>query len=217
MAIAGIPLDKRGPYTYLIGWRALDLWYYGVRYAQGCDPSELWTSYFTSSKRIPILRSLHGEPDVVEVRQIFANPLKATAWESRVLKRMGAVQSKRWINLARGSVEFNTSSSEVRLAISRAKKGHVQSKETRDKISKSRSGKPMPTSAKISISKANKGKVLSSATRTKISDSRLGIVFSEETKEKMRAARTGKKDSAATIEKRKATLAARRASCQFQA
>lgn len=217
MAIAGTPLDTSIPYTYLIGWSALDLWYYGVRYAQGCNPEELWVSYFTSSKRIPDLRSLHGEPDVVEIRQVFANSLKATAWESRVLKRMGAVQSKRWINLARGGAKFNSTSAEVRLAISRAKMGYIQSKETRDKISKSRSGIPMPPSAKILISAANKGKVLSSETRIKISTSRLGMVFSDETKERMRIARTGRKDSVATIEKRKATLSARRAACQFQA
>lgn len=37
-------------YTYLIGWSEYDIWYYGVRYAKGCNPADLWVKYFTSSK-----------------------------------------------------------------------------------------------------------------------------------------------------------------------
>lgn len=37
------------PFTYLIGWSKYDKWYYGVRFAKGCNPDDLWNTYFTSS------------------------------------------------------------------------------------------------------------------------------------------------------------------------
>ena len=36
-------------YTYLIGWPDHNKWYYGVRYAKGSDPADLWNPYTTSS------------------------------------------------------------------------------------------------------------------------------------------------------------------------
>lgn len=41
------------PYTYLIGWSKLNWWYYGAEFAKIkkiANPSNLWTTYFTSSK-----------------------------------------------------------------------------------------------------------------------------------------------------------------------
>ena len=40
------------PYTYLIGWKEKNLWYYGVRYSKDCDTNDLWESYYTSSKYV---------------------------------------------------------------------------------------------------------------------------------------------------------------------
>ena len=37
------------PFTYLIGWKNLNKYYYGVRYADNSTPSDLWTVYFSSS------------------------------------------------------------------------------------------------------------------------------------------------------------------------
>lgn len=37
------------PYTYLVGWSQLNKFYYGVRFAKNCTPSDLFTTYFTSS------------------------------------------------------------------------------------------------------------------------------------------------------------------------
>ena len=86
------------PYTYLIGWSQHDRWYYGVRYAKGCHPSELWTNYFTSSKYVKMYRDMYGEPDVIEVRRTFSDTMKAMEWENRVLRRMKVVEDVRWIN-----------------------------------------------------------------------------------------------------------------------
>jgi len=40
------------PYTYLIGWTSTNKYYYGVRFAKNCNPSELFITYFTSSKHV---------------------------------------------------------------------------------------------------------------------------------------------------------------------
>jgi hypothetical protein len=85
-------------YTYLIGWSDLDKWYYGVRYARDCHVSELWTTYFTSSSHVHKFMSEHGQPDVVLIRQTFTDPGLARRWESKVLRRIGAVHSSKWLN-----------------------------------------------------------------------------------------------------------------------
>ena len=94
------------PYTYLIGWTAQDKWYYGVRYAKSCDPSDIWVKYFTSSRAVSEFRALYGEPDVVEVRRCFDSTAAALTWEDRVLRRMDAVRCNRWINMANGGKQF---------------------------------------------------------------------------------------------------------------
>ncbi|WP_343545695.1 hypothetical protein [Sphingomonas paucimobilis] len=55
------------PFIYLIGWTELNAWYVGCRYAAKCSPSDLWTTYFTSSKVVSEIRDSFGEPDVVEI------------------------------------------------------------------------------------------------------------------------------------------------------
>ena len=62
----------RTPYTYLIGWIDVDLWYYGRRTAEGCHPEELFISYFTSSKVVYDIRSEFGEPDVIRTHKFFS-------------------------------------------------------------------------------------------------------------------------------------------------
>ena len=86
------------PFTYLIGWSKLDKWYYGVKYAKGTQPNDLWNTYFTSSKYVKQLRENHGEPDVIQIRKTFDNQEKARDWESIVLKRMRVRIDERFLN-----------------------------------------------------------------------------------------------------------------------
>lgn len=102
------------PYTYLIGWKELNKWYYGVRFAKDCHPTEFWVSYHTSSKDVKVFREQFGEPDVVEIRRVFEpRPNTYTSddarlWEHKVLRRIKAVRKKEWVNKGNGGVEFNT-------------------------------------------------------------------------------------------------------------
>lgn len=101
------------PYCYLIGWSWLDIWYYGRRTAENCHPNEFWISYFTSSDVVTSFRSTFGEPDIIQIRRTFTDPdyhirvHKCAAWEDKVLERIGAVKSDRWLNNHNGGKKFN--------------------------------------------------------------------------------------------------------------
>lgn len=90
--------NKMKPYTYLIGWPDQDTWYYGVRYAKGCDPTDLWNPYTTSSNHVKQFVQQHGAPPVRTIRKVFENTSSARRWEERVLKRMRVVEDSKWLN-----------------------------------------------------------------------------------------------------------------------
>jgi hypothetical protein len=94
------------PYTYLVGWSSINKWYYGVRFAKNCQPADLWTTYFTSSKYVALLRETHGEPDIIQIRKTFTDAKSARAWEHTVLRRTRAVNNSSWINRHDGHHSF---------------------------------------------------------------------------------------------------------------
>lgn len=91
-------MTEHTPFTYLIGWANLNKFYYGVRYAKGCSPKDLWTTYFTSSKLVDDMRSEYGEPDIVQVRRVFDSREKAVLWEAEVLSRLKVLEDSKWLN-----------------------------------------------------------------------------------------------------------------------
>lgn len=86
------------PYTYLIGWPEHNKWYYGVRFGKNCHPKDLWNSYKTSSKYVKAFLSMHGDPNIIEVRRTFGNSIDAKLWEEKVLRRMKVVQRTDFLN-----------------------------------------------------------------------------------------------------------------------
>ncbi len=86
------------PYTYLLGWPQHNTWYYGVRYANGCDPSDFWNPYTTSSRHVKEFVAKHGDPSIKIIRKTFDDAKSARLWENRVLKRMKVVKDERWLN-----------------------------------------------------------------------------------------------------------------------
>lgn len=103
--------NDRVPYTYLIGWSSLDIWYYGRRTGLGCHPSEFWVKYFTSSNDVRDFRNKHGEPDVIQIRKTFNKNNTVTdciKHEVAVIRRIKAVQKTNWLNKGNAGVEFST-------------------------------------------------------------------------------------------------------------
>ena len=97
------------PYTYLIGWSNLDLYYYGRRTARGCNPSDLFESYFTSSDEVESYISEYGRPDIVQLRRTFDTVEKCCRWECAVLRRLDAKNNDRFLNKTNGDSEWTYS------------------------------------------------------------------------------------------------------------
>ena len=151
------------PYTYFIGWPEHNKFYYGVRYAKkekclyesGCHPDEFWVTYHTTSEVVDDFRKKHGEPSIIEVRRTFKTSEEATQWEGKVLKRLKAPASTKWLNKSGGG---GCHTPETAAKISKALKGRKFSKEHRQKLSEVNKGKKGHPNQKAAVSKALKGK-----------------------------------------------------------
>lgn len=87
------------PYTYFIIHKPSKLKYYGVRFAKGCNPKDLWKTYWTSSKYVKALIQKDGpESFFVEIRKKFADVSLARNWEHRVLKKLNVVNREDFLN-----------------------------------------------------------------------------------------------------------------------
>lgn len=128
-------------YTYLIGWSKLDTWYYGVRYAKGSKPSELWRTYFTSSEYVKDFRKEHGEPDIIEIRKIFSNKEKAILWENKVLKRMDVIHNEKWLNKTNNQAIRDGSKRVYGEPWNKGKRGFKRTKESIEKQKETITGK----------------------------------------------------------------------------
>lgn len=103
------------PYTYLIGWSNLDTYYYGRRTAQGCNPRDLWVTYFTSSPSVHQFVTDNGPPDIIQVRQIYDLNLtlqekitKCVLWENKFLERVNAASNPKFLNKSNGDSKFDS-------------------------------------------------------------------------------------------------------------
>lgn len=180
-------MAQHSPYTYLIGWTKHDLWYYGVQYNSKARPENLWTTYFTSSKIVKTTREKYGEPDVIEVRKVFSNKDNARLWEHKVLRRIGARKSKRWLNQTDNLHHYPRSPK------SPWNKGKKLSIEQKEKIRDSLKGRTLSDEhrAKMSAAQQKRDKSISDETRLKMRNSKVGKNTTSETKEKMRIAKLG--------------------------
>lgn len=201
------------PYTYLLGWSSLNVYYYGVEYGQKtkvANPQNLWTSYFTSSKQVKQFRELHGEPDLVEVRKVFDDPKKGVEWENKVLRRMNVLQKPdKWLNRnIAGVVVMNEDTASK---ISSTTKGRMPkvprwkqprrpesraASSTRMKFNNpSKTGEGRQNQSRIMKSKPGlfTGKQHSEETRKAWSEKRKGVKRSKESIEKQKITNKGKR------------------------
>lgn len=176
------------PYTYLVGWSKLRVFYYGSRYSKRAHPSDLWVTYFTSSKYVAKFRQEHGEPDIIEVRKTFNDPKLALTWELRVLRRMGVVKRNDFLNKTdrHGIRSVGAPLSENhRRNISKGLQGKVKiSADQRTKIAESNATRQVTD--KVRVAMANTAKL--EVTRNAVAMSNRKRIISDETRAKLSAA-----------------------------
>lgn len=166
------------PYTYLLKHLSTNTFYYGCRYAKGCNPSDFWVKYYTSSKYVKALVEENGKDSFeFEIRQTFDDVNKCREWESRVLKRLKVASREDFIN------KTDNRAIDPLCAIKGSEKRQVSSKsrEASRKTGKANKGKKRTLEQREIISESLKGN-----TR------KLGIKESEESREKKRQMRLGK-------------------------
>lgn len=87
-------------YTYCLHHEPTGKKYYGVRWANRCEPEQdLWVQYFSSSKEVWGLIKTHGRDSFIpEVRKTFSTKQEALAYEQAVLKRLKVWKNPNWLN-----------------------------------------------------------------------------------------------------------------------
>lgn len=74
------------PFVYKVTNKTTGFFYYGSRYAKRCSPSDLWVTYFTSSKRIHALIEQYGKEDwILEIIEVFHSGEDAAKREVELL------------------------------------------------------------------------------------------------------------------------------------
>lgn len=174
------------PYTYLIGWTAQRKFYYGVRYAKNCKPEDLWSKYFTSSKEVAAMKTIYGDPDVIQIRKVFLTKERARLWENKVLRRLKVVSREDFLN------KNDAPAPPIN--------NRVMTDTTKNKISAVHRGKPKSEEHKQKIREARakqintrKGIRATEETKQKIREARAKQTITPETRDKMSASRKGEK------------------------
>jgi hypothetical protein len=90
------------PFTYIISWSNHKKFYYGTKYAQGCQPSDLWESYFTSSEYVEDFRKENGEPDIIRIHRTFIDAESCVAFEHKYLTKIDAKNNPLFLNKHNG-------------------------------------------------------------------------------------------------------------------
>ena len=191
---------KTIPFTYLIKHISTNKYYYGVRFKKGCHPNDLWTKYFTSSKKVKYLIKKYGKKSFkFEIRRTFKKVQQAINWENKVLKKMKVIYKDNFLNLTDNKC-INPK------YLSKINKGKnnpwYNKKHTKESIEKIRLASLNRRHTKESIEKirlANIGKKLSKKIKEKIrlavigNTNRIGKKHSKETIKKLRLLSLGNK------------------------
>jgi len=96
------------PYTYKLIFKPTGQYYYGVRYAKGCHPNDLWDKYFTSSKHIHKLIKEYGlNSFTTKITKTFSSKKEAIEHEHSILIRVKADKNGKFINKTNSKALFS--------------------------------------------------------------------------------------------------------------
>ena len=96
------------PYTYKLIFKPTGQYYYGVRYAKGCHPKDLWDKYFTSSKHIHKLIKEYGlNSFIIKITKTFSSKKEAIEHEHSILIRVKADKNGKFINKTNSKALFS--------------------------------------------------------------------------------------------------------------
>ena len=134
------------PFTYLLKHIPTNKYYYGVRFKKSCHPNDLWTKYFTSSKRVKGLIKRYGKKSFIfEIRKTFKTQQESIKWENKVLKRMKVIYRDDFLNLTDNKSIDPTHLSRIMMGKRKGKDNYMfgkkHSKETIRKMKLSIKGK----------------------------------------------------------------------------
>lgn len=87
-------------YTYYLYHMPTGKKYYGVRWANKCEPEQdLWHEYFSSSNLVKILIKEYGKDSfITQIRKTFDTVKEAHTYEQRFLRKIDAVKNDNWLN-----------------------------------------------------------------------------------------------------------------------
>jgi hypothetical protein len=174
-------------FTYHLYHKITDRHYYGVRYADGCNPSDLWTTYFSSSEVVHKLIEDYGRGSfIARVRKIFNSKEAAIEWERRFLTKVSAATTDHWLNRSNGGSKPHTD--ESRRKISESLRGRTLTEDHRRKVSDSRKGIVFSEEHRRKLSEKNKTRPQSEEANRKRSETLKGKPkkpFSEEHRRKL--------------------------------
>ena len=150
-------------------------------------------------------REKYGEPDVVEVRQTFPTDTLAREWEEKILVKMNAAKSSKWLNKKNGDRKWccSSHSEETKLKISKQVKKNRWSEEHRESHPsplKGRSQKKEDVEKRIA---PQRGRKHSEERIQKNRESHIGIKYpprTEEYREKLRNLMIGRVFSPSHLE-----------------
>ena len=171
------------PFTYLLKHIPTNKYYYGVRFKKGCNPKDLWTKYFTSSKKVKSLIKRYGKKSFIfEIRKTFKTPQEAISWENKVLKRMKVIYRNDFLNLTDNKSIDPNYLSKIRMGKNNPFYNKKHTKEILEKLRLVNTGKNNPMY----------GKPRTEEVKQKLRLANLGKKHSKESIEKMRLASLGK-------------------------
>lgn len=167
--------QKTIPYSYRLYNKILNKSYYGIQYRKGCNPNNLWKTYFSSSRIVKKLIEEYGKESFeFEIRKIFKTKEDTLNWENKVLKRLRVETNDNWLNIKitgekycspeqldeywKENIKKGMNNPETKRKISENSKKQFSNPIMRENFRQARLGNKNPAYGKIWINKEGKHK-----------------------------------------------------------